>query len=169
MVTRLLDLSGQRFGELVAISRVPGSSKHVKWLCLCDCGATKEIESGHLRSGRSSSCGHRKAEANRRRCLRHGHTAKGEPSPTYRSWQAMHRRCTDPTFRGWASYGGRGIKVCERWQSFDLFLEDMGERPEGRTLDRIDPNGFYEPTNCRWATRAEQDSNKRPREVDAAA
>lgn len=96
---------------------------------------------------------------------RHGHTANGVISPTYRSWTAMNARCTYPSQPQYADYGGRGIRVCEQWKGrggFDNFLADMGERPDGTTLDRIDPDGNYEPSNCRWATPSEQAANKRP-------
>ena len=83
-------------------------------------------------------------------------------SPTYRSWRSMIRRCTDPGLKNFAAYGGRGVGVCERWRkSFSAFLEDVGERPAGKTLDRLDNDKNYEPGNCRWATRAEQDKNRR--------
>lgn len=91
----------------------------------------------------------------------HGHSPKGAPTLTYRSWQSMISRCTYDTNASWEHYGGRGITVCERWRAFTNFLADMGERPEGKTLDRIDPDGNYEPSNCRWATPTEQRANRR--------
>jgi hypothetical protein len=92
---------------------------------------------------------------------RHGHSANGKLSPTYNSWIAMKRRCSDSTRKNYEEYGGRGITYCERWKSFDNFLTDMGERPEGMTLDRKDTNGNYEPGNCRWATASQQIRNRR--------
>jgi hypothetical protein len=115
-------------------------------------------------------------ESSRRRAIElgpgtthsHSRAHNGGPTPTYRSWQAMRQRCTNPTNASWAHYGGRGITVCERWQdSFESFLADMGERPTGRTLDRVDVDGNYEPGNCRWATPLEQARNKRPRTAAA--
>ena len=94
--------------------------------------------------------------------IRHGHAAYGKPSRTYKSWRSMLERCTNPNKDNFALYGGRGIQVCAEWTFFDNFLRDMGERPEGTSLDRIDVNGHYEPNNCRWSTLSAQQQNRRP-------
>ena len=149
------EIGGKRFGRLVAMTTVEGRDPTRKmWLCKCDCGATATVRGSDLRAGDVKSCG----------CLarKHGHVGPDVPSPTYHSWQAMRQRCTNPNTVAWKYYGARGIRVCERWQTFVNFLADMGERPAGKTLDRIDCDGNYEPGNCRWATQAEQIRNRRP-------
>ncbi len=132
------------------------------WLCKCRCGTMKVVRGSTVRNGVSKSCGCLAREEARQRERTHGHTAGGEISPEYQSWKAMKERCYNPNHVRYADYGGRGILVCARWKnSFENFFEDMGERPEGESLDRINPNAGYSPSNCRWATDKQQNFNRR--------
>jgi hypothetical protein len=148
------NLLGQRFGRLVVVSLAERNRHHQpQWLCQCDCGQSVIIRGCSLTSQNTRSCGCLLREVK----VKHGMSQ----SPTYQSWSNMIARCTYPNDSEWQRYGGRGIKVGERWLNFENFLLDMGQRPEGTTLDRLDPNADYCSQNCRWATPTEQANNRR--------
>lgn len=152
---RLIDLTGQTFGMLTVLARAD-NSKHdrVMWQCKCACGEIRVVRGGHLRRGISKSCG----------CTRfkHGCARSGRQTPEYRAWSNMRNRCANPKHADYASYGGRGISVCDRWRdSFKDFLSDMGPRPDDHSLDRINNDGDYEPGNSKWSTVMEQNNNTR--------
>jgi hypothetical protein len=156
-----MTLVGQRFDRLTVTGRTGANrSRAVEWSCLCDCGNMTTATTGNLRAGHNKSCGCLRRENAYAGAL-HRRTHRMSGSPTYNSWMAMKHRCLRKTASNFARYGGRGVTVCNRWMSFESFLSDMGVRPEGKTLDRIDPLGNYEPGNCRWATPMEQAHNKR--------
>ncbi len=154
---QLVDITGKRYGAVVVVSKAP-TQVHTRWYCVCDCGRRFITQGNNLKSGKTKSCGC----AQRAMMTKHGHVgSKGKPTSTYITWRAMHLRCKDPKHRSYPAYGGRGITVCEEWGDFAQFLADMGERPDGMTLDRKETNIGYCKSNCRWATPQQQVSNKR--------
>lgn len=142
---------GKRFGMLVVIKKLE-SSNGIKWLCQCDCGNTKEARTGHLNAGSPSSCGCDKY---------HGHGSNHNRSREYVSYHNMISRCTKPTNKRYADYGGSGITVCDSWlNSFQDFISDMGSCPDGYQIDRTDNTKGYSPENCKWVTRKENMKNR---------
>lgn len=148
---------GDRVGRWTLVSRQRTASGRLGWLCRCECGEESVVLTHKLRSGQSRSCGCLKADVAGALKTTHGMS----DNPAYMIWAGMRDRCVNPNNARWKDYGGRGISVCDRWSSFENFMEDMGERQDGTTLDRIDNSRGYEPSNCRWATSAEQARNKR--------
>jgi hypothetical protein len=177
-MSKVKDLTNQVFNRLTALRSVGRDNRNkAVWLCRCSCdGKEIEVMSSNLVSGNTASCGciHDEMAAARLAVMRptqlgennpnfkHGHTMQSGDSPIYSSWRGMVNRCTNPTHARWMNYGGAGITVCERWlNSFEAFLEDMGERPAGTTLGRFGDIGNYCKENCAWQTDREQKAEQK--------
>lgn len=152
-----IDITNETYNDLLVLGYGGKKYSVSAWYCKCNCGNVVLAISSHLKRGLTKSCG----------CLalkirtKHGHQIGGKQSRTYNTWRKMIDRCTNKNHKAYHHYGGRGIKIHEEWFTFLNFLNDMGERPINKTLDRIDNNGNYEPSNCRWATKKQQSRNTR--------
>lgn len=146
------DLTGRKFGKLTVTRFSHTENKRTYWHCRCACGGASVPRADHLKGGKTRSCG----------CDEKGHTKHGwAGSQEYNIWIQMRQRCENPNHPGYKNYGGRGIRVCVRWHTFDNFIADMGSKPEGHSIERDNVNGWYAPDNCRWIPRDMQNSNTR--------
>lgn len=154
---RFQNLTDRTFGRLTVVAFAGRRRGNSLWHCVCKCGGATRSSTNDLKTGHTNSCGCYLSE----RVTKHGCAGRGKMSPEYMAWSGIIQRCTNDKSPNYHNYGGRGIKVCDRWLTFENFLADMGRRPPGTTIDRKNNDGNYEPGNCRWATQKEQCRNNR--------
>jgi hypothetical protein len=159
-----VDLTGRTFVRLTVLrrsERVSGARRKPMWSCRCQCGTVLDVIGDNLRSGCSKSCGCLDRQKALQRFTKHGAARVDLKTVEYQTWKRMKQRCLNPNNPKYHRYGGRGIQVCQEWvNDFPRFLADMGQRPKGCSIDRINNDGNYEPSNCRWATIDQQAANK---------
>lgn len=155
---KLIGLTGGTFDRLTVLERAGSDNdKRAVWRCKCACGSIAHVRGTDLRRGHVRSCGCLRRET----MTKHGQCGGLTRSPTYHSWLGMIQRCTNPKATSYSHYGGRGITVCDAWLDFTAFYSDMGDRPVGMKLERMDNDKGYDPTNCKWASHADQMRNRR--------
>ena len=167
-MSKRIDLTGAVYGAWTVLSYFGcNKNRQPSWNCRCSCGVERVVVGQTLRNGLTNSCGCELASRVSTAKIKHGQSRRHgqKETRTYSIWCAMHGRCNGTTDLGRKYYVARGIKVCDRWSNFENFLADMGEAPDGLSIDRFpDNDGNYEPGNCRWATRKQQMENSRPKD-----
>lgn len=154
----LVSIVGKKFGRLTVVDRAENlANSNTRWLCRCDCGTFKVVSKAALHSGYTKSCGCLQMESR----LKHGQAGRTSRSLVYDVWNQMIQRCENKKHKWYKYYGGRGISVCARWHKFKNFIDDMGPRPDGYSIERVDNNGNYKPSNCVWIPVNEQQKNQR--------
>lgn len=156
-----IEMVNKKYGKLFVISQSEQRDQNgaIMWICICDCGKTKNISGSSLRSGRSKSCGCEQIKSTVAAARKHGYYKSSE----YSTWENIKQRCNNKGSQKYSYYGGRGIKLCSEWYDFENFIKDMGEKPSLHSqIDRIDNDGDYEPNNCRWVTCSVNRQNSRP-------